>query len=36
LEIFAAQGAPNGVIETGGKWKKSAIRKVLIIFLGNL
>jgi hypothetical protein len=25
-----------GVVDTGGKWKKSSIRKVLIIFFGHL
>jgi hypothetical protein len=34
-EIFIAQGAPPGVVDTGGKWKKSSIRKVLIIFLNS-
>ena len=26
----------NGVNDTGGKWKKSSIRKILIIFFGHL
>jgi hypothetical protein len=26
----------TGVNETGGKWKKSSIRKMLIIFFGHL
>ena len=35
-EIFAAQGAPppTGVNDTGGKWKKSSSRKILIILFG--
>jgi hypothetical protein len=32
LEIFTAQGA----LDTGGKWKKSTIRKVLIILFDRL
>jgi hypothetical protein len=35
-EIFAAQGAPPGFVDTGGKWKKSSIRKVLIILFGHI
>ncbi len=34
-EIFAAQDAPP-VSLTGGKWKKSSSRKILIILLGHL
>ncbi len=26
----------TGVVDTGGKWKKSSIRKILIILLGHL
>jgi hypothetical protein len=26
----------NGVIDTGGKWKNSSIRKILIILFGHL
>jgi hypothetical protein len=33
-EIFAAQGLPP--VDTGGKWKKSSIRKILIILFGHL
>jgi hypothetical protein len=36
MYIFAAQEAPLGVVETGGKWKKSSLRKVLYILLGHL
>jgi hypothetical protein len=32
-ELFAAQGAPP---MSGGKWKKSSIRKIFIISLGHL
>jgi hypothetical protein len=32
-EIFAAQGAPPVALTLVAKWKKSPIRKVLIIFL---
>jgi len=34
MEIFPAQGAQ--VVDTGGKWKKSSIIKVLIILFGHL
>jgi hypothetical protein len=36
MEIFTAQGCTIGVVDTGGKWKKSSIRKVLNILLGHL
>jgi hypothetical protein len=35
-EIFAAQGAPPVIVETGEKWKKSSIIKVLTILFGHL
>jgi hypothetical protein len=35
-EIFAAQDAPSRVNNTGGKWKKSSIRKIFIIYFGHL
>jgi hypothetical protein len=31
--LFAAQGAPPGVVETSSKWKESSIKKVLIFCL---
>ncbi len=37
FEIFTAQGAPPcSVIDMGGKWKKSSIRKVLNILFVHL
>jgi hypothetical protein len=36
VEIFAVQGAPPVSTNTGGKWKKSSIIKVLIVLFGHL
>jgi hypothetical protein len=39
MEIFTAKGAPPvhvSVVDTGGKWKKSSIKKVLTILSGHL
>ncbi len=33
LNFFENSRSTTGVLDTGGKWKKSSIRKVLIIFL---
>jgi hypothetical protein len=38
VEIFAAQGLPPVLltVDTGGKWKKSSIRKFFMISFGHL
>jgi hypothetical protein len=38
MEIFTAKGAPLvhvSVVDTGGKWKKSSIRKVQLFYLAT-